>query len=86
MSAFILIQPLYSYNLLIIYNLGSTLPIASGKFPNCQFRFGMGYKPDPNTDYSAGDYITIWIGSPSTTHGTDFNRNLIVLILIKKYE
>lgn len=24
-------------------------------------------------NYSAGDYITIWIGSPSTTHGTSFN-------------
>lgn len=24
-------------------------------------------------DYSAGDYLTIWIGSPSTTHGTNFN-------------
>jgi len=50
-----------------------TLPQSAGKFPNCQFRFGMGYRPDANTDYSAGDYITIWIGSPSTTHGTNFN-------------
>jgi hypothetical protein len=50
-----------------------TNPPAAGKFPNCQFRFGMGYRPEPSTDYSSGDYITIWIGSPSTTHGTDFN-------------
>ena len=26
-----------------------------------------------NRDYSVADYLTIWIGSPSTTHGTNFN-------------
>ena len=34
----------------------------------------MNYQLDSNTNYSAGDYITIWIGIPSTyMNGTDFN-------------
>ncbi len=35
-------------------------PPPTGKFPNCQFRFGMGW--NGAKDYSAGDYITVWVG------------------------
>lgn len=33
----------------------------TGSFPGCQFRFGMQFK-NKDTDYSAVDYIGIWIG------------------------
>ena len=37
----------------------------------CQFQFGMSF--NGNKDYPPADYLTIWIGSPSSTHGTNFN-------------
>jgi hypothetical protein len=45
---------------------GTIGSVSSTSFPSCQFRFGMAF--DGNSrDYSLADYITMWIGSPSST-------------------
>jgi hypothetical protein len=45
---------------------GTIGSVSSTSFPSCQFRFGMAF--DGNSrDYSVADYITMWIGSPSST-------------------
>ena len=45
---------------------GSLGSVSSISFPSCQFRFGMAFDGN-NRDYSVADYITMWIGSPSST-------------------